>query len=660
MRFLPVLTVLLPLTLLSQDPPQTPPPAQPAAAQQTPAAAQPEAAPSPTPSAENWLTGYIDFGERWLTGVGGSMPTYRSVVNLGSGPKLLGADFTILDSKRRLFDRIRVRALDWGDQPYESLHVLAEKQDAYEFNADFRRVSYFNNLPSFADPLLTRGTALDEQSFDTRRTLGSFSLELMPNSMISPYIGYDRDSSHGTGVTVFRTDADEFAVPADLRDSTSLFRGGFHLTGRLWHVTVEEGGNTYKTDQNTYTATTLAPNPGNVLTPVLGQTQSLASLLQDYGVRGAGIYTKAILTVTPTSWLDVYGHFLYSQPQNDVNYKEYANGNFILLNQAIFYSSEQYLVSAAAKLPHTSGDIGWELRPIKRVRVLQSWMTDRLHNASNAVQSGTFVATMLGQSLATNYNSTDTTVIADAGKGVILRGGYRYVWGDAFDTVFPPEGIPAVNHEYISRQVGLGGITWRPIQKLSLIGEFEVGSSNGQYFRTSLYNYRKARMMARYQILDTLNVSADYSILGNKDPILSTAYKYLNHRESATLTWNPHKKNYSLVATYEHCGYHSQISYLNPELLTQNVSTYTEYCHAVTALLHATYGKAELSGGGAVSLVAGSRPTSYYQPTARLSYSVTRNMGLFSEWRYYGLNEAFYLFESFRAQTFTAGLRFTR
>ncbi|HEY2017265.1 MAG TPA: hypothetical protein VGH38_27355, partial [Bryobacteraceae bacterium] len=293
-------------------------------------------------------------------------------------------------------------------------------------------------------------------------------------------------------------------------------------------------------------------------------------------------------------------------------------------------------------------------------RILQSWMTDRLHNASNAVQSGTFVASMLNQSLATNYNSADTTVIADAGKGVILRGGYRYVWGDAFDTVLPAEGIPAVNHESISRQAALGGATWRPIQKLSLIGEFELGTSTGQYFRTSLYNYKKLRAMARYQLLDTLNISADYSILSNKDPNLSSAYKYLNHRESATLIWTPKKKNYNLEATYEHCGYHSQISYLNPELLTPDLSVYTEYCHGVTALLHAAYGKVEVSGGGAVSLVSGSRPTAYYQPTARASYAVRKNMGLFAEWRYYGLSEAFYVFESFRAQTLTAGLRFTR
>src|SRR5271165_2620061 len=199
-----LLSLMLVMPLAAQQP-VTPPAAAPAAAAATtpaPAEAQTAtstaAAPaaSPVPSAESWLTGYIELGYRF-TGVGGSMDTYRSIVNLGAGPKLIGADFTIVDPKHRLFDRFRVRAYDWGDDPYESLHVFAEKLHWYEFQADYRRVAYFDNLPSFANPLIGQGITLDQQSFDTRRTLGSFTLNLLPEKWISPYLAYDRDSSRG-------------------------------------------------------------------------------------------------------------------------------------------------------------------------------------------------------------------------------------------------------------------------------------------------------------------------------------------------------------------------------------------------------------------------------------------------------------------------------
>src|ERR1019366_3088780 len=52
--------------------------------------ATPAKATSPAPaSSEQWITGSVDLGYRWV-GEAGNLPTYRSIVNLGSGPKLTG------------------------------------------------------------------------------------------------------------------------------------------------------------------------------------------------------------------------------------------------------------------------------------------------------------------------------------------------------------------------------------------------------------------------------------------------------------------------------------------------------------------------------------------------------------------------------------------
>src|ERR1700693_2665346 len=128
---------------------------------------------TPCPETVQWLPGSIDLGYRWNTGVSGSLETYRSVVNLGSGPKFFGADFTIVDPKKRLFDRLDVRAYGWGDDPYSTLHVGVRKAKLYNFSADYRRIAYFNNLPSFADPTLSRGIVLDQEAQDTHRRITS-------------------------------------------------------------------------------------------------------------------------------------------------------------------------------------------------------------------------------------------------------------------------------------------------------------------------------------------------------------------------------------------------------------------------------------------------------------------------------------------------------
>ena len=97
--------------LWAQDPPQAanPAPAQAASASQA-------ASPVPKPSEPVW-SGYIVLGYQWRSDVGGSLATYRSIVNLGSGPKLIGADLTVVDPKHRAFDQIYVRACSWTTSP---------------------------------------------------------------------------------------------------------------------------------------------------------------------------------------------------------------------------------------------------------------------------------------------------------------------------------------------------------------------------------------------------------------------------------------------------------------------------------------------------------------------------------------------------------------
>ncbi len=197
-------------------------------------------APSPVPSAEPVLTGWIDLGYRWNTGVAGSLDTYRSIINLGSGPKLLGTDFTLADPKHRWFDTISVRADSWGDEPSSSLHLDAKKAGVYDFNADYRDFAYFNFLPSYADPLLSQGIVLDEQSFDTRRKIAALSLDIRPGHWWTTYVGWDHDSSSGTGASVFVSDGNQYPVPNTLRDSTDLYRAGVRFEKPHFHVTLEE------------------------------------------------------------------------------------------------------------------------------------------------------------------------------------------------------------------------------------------------------------------------------------------------------------------------------------------------------------------------------------------------------------------------------------
>ena len=548
---------------------------------QTPEApAQTTETPSPVPSAETWLTGSIDVGYRWRTSVGGSLDTYRSIVNLGSGPKLLGTDFTLTDPQHRAFDQIRFRANSWGDEPYQTLHLDAKKSKLYNFSADYRDMAYFDFLPSYADPLIGRGIVLNEQSFDTRRHLGSFQLDLLPGNWFIPYFAYDRDSGSGTGATTFVSDSNEFPVPNTLRDQTSLYRGGVRFELRRFHATLEQGGTTFKDDQSVFQNPGSA-NFGNVATPIFGQKTDLTSLLAAYGVRGTSIYNKALFTANATPWLDLYGQFLYSQPNADVRYQQTDMGNLLLQNQLLFFTSQQYLLSAAAKMPHTSGSLGAEIRPFRRVRIVQSWLTDRLHNAGSAASNQTLAGTgvsvqtaaLLASSLATNYSQEEIDVFYDATSKLTLRGGYRYVWGDANDAVLPRAGLMSSDQAELRRKVGIGGVTFHPSQKISIRTDAEVASSGGAYFRTSLYDYQKVHAQARYQALTSLSLTADFTLLDNNNPVPGVNYDYRSQEESLSLFWSPLGSKFGdFQGSYTRSTLHSDIGYLVPQTLEPRTS----------------------------------------------------------------------------------------
>jgi hypothetical protein len=666
----PLLLILGALPLLAQQAATTPAPATaPAAAPATTTAD----APSPAPPTEPVLTGWIDLGYRWGTGVGGSFDTYRSIINLGSGPKFLGADFTLTDPKHKWFDTIQVRADSWGDEPSSSVHVEAKKSGVYVFNADYRDFAYFDFLPSYADPLLSQGIVLDEQSFDTRRKIAALSLDIRPGHWWTPYFGWDHDSSSGSGATVFVTDGNNYPVPNTLSDSTELYRAGVRFEKPHFHLTLEEGGTTFKSDQNLYQNPQGSVNSGNFSTPILGQTLDLTNLLAAYGIGGSSAYTKALLTASPTTWLDIYGQFLYSQPDSRVNYEQTSAGNLYLQSQVLFYSSEQEVITAASQQPHTSGSFGAEIRPLKRMRIVESWLTDRLHDAGSSASTQTLMlsgasmplSSLLATMLASNYSQEAIDIFYDANSKLTLRGGYRYVWGDSSYAFLPPEGLASSAQGQLRQNIGLGAATFRPTQKISVTGEFEGGSSSGVYFRTSLYNYERVRAQVHYQPLQSLSISGAFTLLDNQNPLAGTNYAYSSYQESLSFYWSPHGKIFDIQGSYTRSTLRSNIEYLDPGTLTPQLSNYRDDAHTATALFdltwpHSKHFAPKLAAGGSFFISSGSQPTSYYQPTAKLWVPLGKHATWFSEWRYYGYGEAFLLYQGFRTHLVTTGVRFTR
>jgi hypothetical protein len=630
-------------------------------------AAKPAPPPPDAPTTPEYITGTVDFGYRWVTDVAGSFDTYRSVVNLGSGPKLFGANVEFIDPTKQWFDKLNLSGVGWGGDPYATARIDASKERWYRFTFDYRSMAYFDALPSFANPFAANGVYLDQRAYDTWRRLADFSLELKPGSRFIPYFGYTRSTDYGTGITDFVSDVNEYPVRNLVHSHTDLYRGGLRVELNRFHATIEEGASVFKDDQQVTNAQLESGNRNAI--PYFGHQLYLNSLLQAYGIRGNAPYTRAYVTATPFSWLDVYGQFQFSQGRTDVNYFQSNAGSFVEQSALLFYNSELDIVAGAAKQPHTSGSIGFEARPLKRLRLLGNWATDRLHTASSntldqvlttssAVLSPTI--TPGSDRFVDNYNQQSFDVLFDLTSKITLRGGERYVYGDT--TVRAPF-AGGIESGTLSRVSGLAGASLRTTKRFSASFDYESGSANHAYYRTSLQDYWSMRARARYQPLTSLTLSYNFAQLNNDNPIPSVQYVFRSIQNSMAVQWMPQKaKRLSLLGEYTRTSIQSQILYTIPQTFQSAESLYRENAHQATAqldiLLPPIAGRsARITAGGGLLSASGSRPTHYYQPLIKLDFPVGKRVDWISQWQWYGFDEPFYVYETFRTNIVTTGVR---
>ncbi|HTR39810.1 MAG TPA: hypothetical protein VMH80_28245 [Bryobacteraceae bacterium] len=636
-------------------------PAQSASAQSTQAAPAAAPAAESQPSGDNWLTGSIELGYRWVPTPGGTDNAYRSVVNLTDGFRILNSDFTILDPHHWLFDRADVHTSNWGD-PYTTLRVDVEKHDWYNLTANYRNIAYFDFIPSFANPQFNQGSLLDQNSFDTAIRSTDIQLDLLPHKWITPYIGFSRNTQYGRGVTDFNQESqyNEYPVASLYSDQTSNYRAGVRMEMGKYHVTLEQGGTTFKDDQG---ASSLGANPGNFTGLLFGQTMPLDSMDELYRVRGDSVYSKALIAANPLPWISVTGDFVYARPRTDVNYTENSTGNFFLQRTLQFYSTGQDLLTGDANMPHLTGNLSVELRPWRRLRIVESWMSDRFHGASNALLVQNLLAGMpltdqqlANERIVLRYNQEEADVYYDLTSYLTLRGGYRFVWGNSDVTAPILTGVPSETAN-LHRQVGIAGVSYRVGQKLRINGDAEGSSSTQAFFRTSLQQYEKAHVRAQYDLSPAWHFAADVSLLNNSNPDPNVQLDFSSKVESASVNWIPNSGKWgSVLVDYSRVAIRSDILYLIPQSLQPAPSIYRENDHLLTSLASFRW----VAVGGSLFLGSGSRPTQYYQPLARLTVPLHKHIQWITEWRWYSMSDVFYALDSFRSNQITSSLRFYR
>jgi hypothetical protein len=301
-------------------------------------------------------------------------------------------------------------------------------------------------------------------------------------------------------------------------------------------------------------------------------------------VRGDSTYTRASFGANPVSWASISGQFVYAKPQVDVNYSESSTGNFYYAALAQFYSTGQDVITGRAQMPHPSGNVNLELRPWKRVRILEFWLTDRLHNAASDLlaQSLLFPAGLLNPSsiatarLEENYNRQEVDVFFDATSQLTLRLGERYVWGDARTDAPGVVGTP-YERGTLSQNVGIVGIVYRMGTKARANADYEISRSSENYFRTSLRDYQRFHVRGSHDLSPSLRFGIDFSLLTNSNPDPAVRYDFSTHSASLSAEWLPKGgKWFTVLADYTRSSVQSSVLYIVPQTRTSATSLYTK------------------------------------------------------------------------------------
>jgi hypothetical protein len=622
----------------------------------------------PTAAAGENISGSVELGYRGVSDVAGSLDTYRSIVNLNDGFRVFGVDLVVKDPKRKVFDQLTLFADNWGD-PYNTIRVDAEREKTYRFTFDYRNILYFNALPSFANPGLNNGILQSQRTFDVNRKIWNSELEFRPGTRIVPYLGFSRDSGDGNGVTPFVTNGNEYAISTQYRDQTNDYRGGVRFEMNRWHLTVEQGGATFKDDQQAFTDDL---NYGNRTSTILGRELFVDGARQAYGMRGNSMYSRALFTADPARWIGLTGQFLYSRPKVDSSYNQGAQG-LLYLGGSSFADATQGAATGLAKRPHSSGSFTAEIRPTQRIRIQESILTDRSHVASSllwnlAAQSDGDPATGTQQNfndrLVTNYNRQQIDAFFDVTSRITLRGGHRYEWGDS--QVRTPKLYPsgALETGELKRNVGLFGANFRVTKKAVINFDYEGADASKSYFRTSLHDYQQVRLRARLHPRDDLQFNAGVHYLTNDNPSSGDSYDFRDVRATGSVRWHPAGgKRLSVLGEYTYSSIKSDIGILLPPFYTPALSAYRDNAHQGVGLIDVILPgitselTPRLSAGGSFFRSSGSRPTRYWQPMGRILLPVHRHVSGFVEWRYYGMTQTFYSFEGFRTHHVMVGLR---
>ncbi|HSK70153.1 MAG TPA: hypothetical protein VK892_00550, partial [Pyrinomonadaceae bacterium] len=561
--------------------------------------------PSPSPADERVMfggyevTSSIELGVRGLD-VNGNHDKYRSDFNYKNGFRIFDSSFLMENKEGNggAFDSLLVTSSGWNADPTGIVRVNIEKMGAYRFDANVRRVHYFNRLFNHIN---LGGREPGWKGADTKRNFGDFDLTLLPqNEKLRLRLGASFYKTTGTAGLTTRPFSDEFPITRLVDSSSRDFRAGVDTKLAGFKLSLTGGIRSFEDDTD---YTLLAPHPGFNLT----NNSVLTAFERIYPITGDTKYGMFTVQRTFAERLDFTGRFIYSHTDRRFRIDERVFGRDASNN---FFDPDYFLFFGNTQRPQSRGDLGITYAVTNKLRISNSFSFDQFDITGDSRLAQTTVSrTPTGGPRTVApvntlwYRLNDFKRFVNTFEGDYqfsprfgINIGYRYthrqVTIEGFNRPLAPStAAPTIigEEEENSTNTLLVGTRIKPFNNWSIFADVEHGEADNAFTRLSNYNFTNFRVRSNWNFKQfTFNVSAisrdnenpsqTAAITSSTGAILVPAGELIgnvkNRVFSAYVDWSPDSR-FSLSTGYTYHHLTSETDIIVPlAVLTQGYSQF--------------------------------------------------------------------------------------
>ena len=665
--------------------------------------------PTPSPSPENRATtttqqpaesnheiaGYevtssIEIGVRGLS-VNGSDNKYRSDLNYRPGVRAFDSSFLLRskDGNNGPFDEFLVNTSGWGGDPNGYARVNVAKAGLYRFNANVRRVKYFNNLTNLA---------LGQHTQDSRHQFSDFDLVLLPdNERVRFNFGVSRDTRRGPGFTTVRFQGDEYRVNTDFETRANDFRVGVDATVLGFNLSFLQGARYFLDNTSIFETRT---SQGNNTT----NNSRIDTLFRELPTRGTHFYSRLSVHRLIAKRLDFTGRFIYLSGSTRFSLLERVTGRASAAPGNLV-TPQTVVATGEVRRPSGIGDIGITFLATDKLRISNTFRFDNFRiNGDDSIRDVVTLTSLAGVRLSTtttntffqrttNYRRFMNLIEADYqfNQRLAVHAGYRFT--DRHIELFQLNMTPAVSRRdeppFDNRtHAAIFGLRAQPVKAWTLYFDGEHGKADNVFIRLGNNDYTNFRIRNRIRATgklalnvslvtkDNLNASSvisDPAVVpaGTAPDALDVSIK--TRHFSSSVDWSP-SANVSVSGGYTRLQLTSVAGILLPisgqrrvgesqYFLRDNFFFFNAFVQPIPRLtFYAGYRINKDDGqGGRVApsntVLIDSYPMTFQSPEARVTFRLNRMVDWNIGYQYYNFRDRLFPVQSYNAHLPYTSLR---